>query len=539
MRLLAAHAPHDAVCFGGEGARDAAQLTAYAHAIARALPAAPAGARVVLACVDRYRFSAGLLAIWLRGYVAELPANGQPGTVQALADRALSLLHDRDGLPGIDVRPREDPAQRGDLPLALAPAPEQLAVLAYTSGSTGAPSAHEKTFAQLLSEPAAHVEGFGLAGQRIVSAVPPFHIYGLLFGVLVPLLGGGSTSREAPLQPGEVMRALEGARVLIAVPPHLAALATYQVGEWPAMKRVFSSAAPLAAPIARALASRGWPVTEVLGSTETGGIASRSTPDGAWSALPGVEIEIDPEARLWVRAPWCARQRTQDRVEPAPDGFRHLGRSDAVVKIGGRRIDLGEVEARLKQHPGVRDARVLAVQSKSVRGVELWAVVEAERVDLAGLREDLRAHIDPVALPRRFRVVASLPRSPTGKLVRGELLSLFDSWRFPRSERDDRVRVQIPDDCGYFRGHFDGQPILPGVVQLQHFALAEVRRRYPELQRLRRLTRVKFKRLLSPGETLVLQLVRKGATSVQFTLETDAGLPAASGVMHFAAVDAP
>jgi acyl-coenzyme A synthetase/AMP-(fatty) acid ligase len=534
MKLLGRHAPADAVCFGGEGSRDAAQLAGYAHAIARALPSGEPGSRVVLACIDRYRFSASLLAIWLRGYVAELPANGQTGTVQALAASALSLLHDRLG-SGIDVRTLEDGARES---LALAFAEEATALVAYTSGSTGQPSAHPKTFRQLLSEPEAHVLGFDLARERIVSAVPPFHIYGLLFGVLVPLLGGGSMSREAPLQPAEVIRALAGARVLIAVPPHLAALATYRANEWPAMKRVFSSAAPLAPEISRALGSRGWRVTEVLGSTETGGIAHRSAPDAVWEPLRGVRISVDSEQRLSVDAPWCGRVLTHDRVELVEQGFRHLGRSDAVVKIGGRRIDLGEVEARLKQCTGVRDARVLAVESRGVRGTELWTVVESDSADVQRLRQALRTNVDPVALPRRFRIVPALPRSQTGKLVRGELLALFDTWTFPRTDIDQGVRIEVPRDSGFFRGHFEGQPILPGVVQLQHFALAEARRRFPELKVLRRVVRVKFKRLLAPGETLVLQLTRKGALSVQFTLETPRGEPAASGVLHFAPGDA-
>ncbi|HEY6881389.1 MAG TPA: AMP-binding protein, partial [Polyangiales bacterium] len=451
------------------------------------------------------------------------------------ADRAFALLHDRDGQAGIDVRACEDVARSAPVPLVLAATADGPAVIAYTSGSTGQPSAHVKTFGQLWSEPEAHLTGFVLWGERVVSAVPSFHIYGLLFGVMLPLLGGGSLSREAPLQPAEVLRALADARVLVAVPPHLSALAEYRAEAWPNLKRVFSSAAPLAPETSRALAMRGLVVTEVLGSTETGGIAHRSAPEAPWVPLPGVQLAIDAEARLSVEAPWCPRTLTHDRVEAVELGFRHLGRSDAVVKIGGRRVDVGEIEARLKQAAGVRDARVLAVDSRGMRGTELWAVVEADGVDAGSLRSALRAHVDPVALPRRIRVVSALPRSHAGKLVRSELLGLFDDWTFPRSELANGVRFQIPRDSGYFRGHFAGQPILPGVVQLQHFALAEARRQFPELHRLRRMVRVKFKRLLAPGEVLVLRVARKGEWSVQFTLETDAGHPAASGVLQFAA----
>ncbi|MDB4988871.1 MAG: hypothetical protein JWN04_4049 [Myxococcaceae bacterium] len=548
--LLARHVATSLVCFGARGSRDAAQFSAYARAIAAALPSAATDPslgppRVVLACTDRYHFSASLAAIWLRGYTAQLPANGQPATVHEVAAGAqvVALLHDRDQSTGLDVRTLEVEQARGPLPLVLS-LPEGLpAVIAYTSGSTGKPTPHAKTLRQLLAEPEAHLTGFSLAGSRIVAAVPPYHIYGLLFGVLVPLLGGGSMSRSAPLHPAELLRELVAAQadVLISVPPQLAALAAYEAPEWPPLKHVFSSAAPLPAATSEALRKHGWQVIEILGSTETGGIAQRSCPTASWRALPGVQITLAADAALCVDSAWLAPDTarpmvTADRVELASDGgFRHLGRSDAVVKIGGRRIDLGELEARLKQVPGVRDARVLAIESERVRGQELLAVVESDVTEVSVLRRALFAHIDPVAVPRRFRVVPALPRSDTGKVTRSALLALFDVWTFAHeSLPDGTVRVPIPHHSGYFRGHFEGQPILPGVVQLQHLALAETRRRFPELKALARVTRVKFKRLVEPGSILVVSLTRKGPLTVVFNIEAS-GQPSASGILHFRA----
>jgi len=136
-------------------------------------------------------------------------------------------------------------------------------------------------------------------------------------------------------------------------------------------------------------------------------------------------------------------------------------------------------------------------------------------------------------VPRRFRVVSRLPRSETGKVTRHALLALFEVWTLPHQLLPDgRVRVVVPPESGFFRGHFDGQPILPGVVQLQHVALAETRRRFPELSLLARVSRVKFKRLVAPGETLELSLTRKGPLSVAFAIEAN-GEPSASGILHF------
>ena len=145
MRLpLSAHRADDVVCFGGQGARTRAQLLNYVDAIAARLPAAPAGARVVLACVDRYHFAASLLAVWQRGLTAALPPNGQIETVRGLRAMAgvVELLHDQDEDEGLDVRTveanrGEEVAREGAYAVALAPS--QAALIVYTSAARDSP----------------------------------------------------------------------------------------------------------------------------------------------------------------------------------------------------------------------------------------------------------------------------------------------------------------------------------------------------------------------------------------------------------------
>jgi 3-hydroxymyristoyl/3-hydroxydecanoyl-(acyl carrier protein) dehydratase len=94
------------------------------------------------------------------------------------------------------------------------------------------------------------------------------------------------------------------------------------------------------------------------------------------------------------------------------------------------------------------------------------------------------------------------------------------------------LRLRIPANYGYFRGHFDDHAILPGVVQLEQMALKVTRERYPELGAVARLTRVKFKRPIRPGDELVLEVVRKGPQQVQFDIRCGDDA-AASGIFHF------
>ncbi|HEX6239420.1 MAG TPA: AMP-binding protein, partial [Polyangiales bacterium] len=353
------------------------------------------------------------------------------------------------------------------------------------------------------------------------------HIYGLLFSVLVPLTGGGSVLRQTPLFPAELSAELQrhAADVLITVPPQLVAWAEDPSLQLPPLWRVFCSAGPLPNEANLALQARGAPIVEILGSTETGGIAYREQPQGLYHPLTGVQIAVDEASILLVDSPWLGADeprpyRTADRAALYPAGFRHLGRADAVTKVAGRRVDLGDVESVLLRVPGVRAAHVLAVDMGGVRGVTLWAIVEADAVSVDALREALKARFDPVTLPKRYRVVAKLPRSEQGKLRRSELMGLFDSWELnAEAAADGRVRVIVPRDLGFLRGHFEGDPVLPAVVQLRHIALAQTRQRFPELGTLERGSSLTFGRAVRAGDELCLTLTRAGASEVRFALQ--------------------
>jgi 4-coumarate--CoA ligase (photoactive yellow protein activation family) len=546
--VLARHTLSDLVASGAPGVRTAGQLARLAGRIASELAPLPKGSRVVLACHDRYYFAAGLLGLWQAGLVAALPHNGQRETVRALTRHpsVRGLLHDSTDTDGCDVRRFESEGAHDDASYRVTLARSAPAVVAFTSGSTGEPAAHEKTLAQLLDETHALIHCFQLAGRRVVASVPPHHLYGLLFGVLVPLLGGGVLSRHSPLQPGEVLHELEaqGADVLVAVPPHLSALSQALregavAARWTST-RVFSSGGPLPGPVDRALRALGVCVTQVLGSTETGGIGHRSSCEAAWEPLPGVNVSVDGDQTLCVASPWSAaepsaRVRTGDRAELVDAGFKHLGRNDQVVKVAGRRVDLGDVESKLRALSGVRDARVLALESSSLRGLELCAVVEGdpETLQVEALKQALSRELDPVTLPRRYRVVSAFPRNAAGKLEKRALLGLFDTWTLTRELLEDgRERMRIPANYGYFRGHFDEMGILPGVAQLEQIALKVARERFPGLGTVARLTRVKFKRPVRPGEELVLSIERKGELQVHFDIRCGDDA-AASGIIHF------
>lgn len=583
--LLAHHDGDAAVAFGSAGVRSADQLRADVARVAAVLPAAePDDAREIL-CVasDRYHFTVALLAAWQRGHRVALPPNAQRELLCSLAaDPAISLvIHDTDEMAGLDLRELLAEAGRASAsePAELAPLPaERRLVTVWTSGSTGDHQRHAKTAGQLFAEALTLAEHFGLAqerdGLRVVATVPSHHIYGLLFSVLVPLVSGGSFLRETPLHAGVVRAALERTRasVLVSVPAHLRAMGILDPGALPNLSRVFSSGAALLPATARMLSERfGLRVTEVLGSTETGGIAWRTScidPDSeqaaraVWTPLPGVTLDVGPEGHMLIDSPFLPPAgprpwQTADRIEPVapPESagsagsaaivrFRHLGRVDGVVKIGGKRVALAEIERRLHDIAGVEDAAVSVVEVAGARGMETVALVVAPGLSPEQLRSELRRWLDPVVIPRRLRLVDALPREANGKLTRRRLLEELARPR-PRvrglesqavADEPGLFEVYVPRDLHALRGHFPGSPVVPGVLELE-LARERASELWPELGRLCAVRRLKFVRPLRAGQRVGLRLHRRPAADervrVEFSLFST-GERLAAGQLEFA-----
>jgi acyl-coenzyme A synthetase/AMP-(fatty) acid ligase len=436
---------------------------ARAVARLRSLVAARDWRRVLIVCDDRFDLAAALLACWTAGRVAVLPPNGRPDALRRLRDRGAADGVLPEGVVGAALEGADDDDDDVD-DVVAATAARCAAVLEgrgtdplltlYSSGSTGDAVASHKCAAQLFGEAEALVRAFGLGGAaRVLASVPAHHIYGLLFSVLAPLIGGGAFVRQTPLH-AETIAALArdcGANVLCSVPPHLHGLQALDgqagagngdgngAGALAGVARLFCSGARLPPPDARRLRERfGLTATEILGSTETGGIGWRlaggvhDDEDDAWTPLPGVRVDVAADGALLLDSPFLDPRaprplRAADRIALLAGGrFQHLGRADSIVKVGGERVSLAEIEQRLLSTDGVLDAAVLAIEDAGPRGSEICAVVVAPHLTVAQLRARLREWFDPIAVPRRIELVDRLPREATGKLRRQSLLTLLE-----------------------------------------------------------------------------------------------------------------
>jgi acyl-coenzyme A synthetase/AMP-(fatty) acid ligase len=316
--------------------------------------------------------------------------------------------------------------------------PDDQWIFLFTGGSTGVPKIWTKTPGNLLGESAFLVREFNVTDADVILAtVPPYHIYGLLYSVLVPLLAMARVCRQTPTFPNEILTLMgqTDATILISIPAHYRALRNHRADRH-SLRIAFSSGGALAPEDDQAFfESVRVPVTEVYGSTETGGIALRCRAAGRPGLIPYscLAWRIEDEA-LYVRSRFLSREletdaagfyRTADRAQPDGDqGFALLGRSDGIVKVAGKRVDLLSIQQVLRQIPGVDDAYVFARKIEQGRENIILALVAGDVAEPL-LRETLQQRFEPYSVPRVIKTVAEIPVTSVGKFNRAEIEKLF------------------------------------------------------------------------------------------------------------------
>lgn len=401
------------------------------------------GGDILISCTGRYAFSVALLASWLSGKSVLLPPNCLDETLRDIRKRfEIAFECDADWgrrLPGYTVAAPHNcwkPTLSGGMQ----------AVKLFTSGSSGEPRVVTKSIANLLDETHAVASEFEWPIGPVVATVPPQHLYGLTFSVLLPWVTGNAWVNEMPQYPRDVYQVVHrsGGRTLISVPVQYQAL----LEDSDAFRGILcvSAAAELHRGLAREWQQRtGGAILEIYGSTETGVIGHRrQTADEMWQPFPQLILSIEKDL-LKVRSPFMgddptAEFLTADRAAIQERGkFLLLGRSDTIVKIAGKRVSLTNIEDTIVSCPGVAEAVVVAVPAKGlVRDIAIWAVVVSKGDHLLSprqLQSYLRGKLDGVEIPRRILMADSLPFKPTGKLPRRSILKLFDNH--------NRVRIQI------------------------------------------------------------------------------------------------
>ncbi|HJU72013.1 MAG TPA: AMP-binding protein [Paucimonas sp.] len=405
----------------------------------------PAGSHMLNACGDRYRFMVGLAAAMTSRKVSLLPSTQTPEMIRQMAlfaPDAFCLTDSRDcpiALPQMHYPALAEQDEGGEFVVPQIDA-GQLIAYVFTSGSTGVPMPHRKTWGALVRNVQAEAQLCGLHDGRrhaVIGTVPPQHMYGFESTVLIVMQSANALVAGNSFYPSDICHAVSSTprpRTLVSTPVHLRSVIGAGL-DIPQVDLLVSATAPLSTALAEELeqAFRA-PLLEIYGSTETGQIAVRnSTRTQEWRLFQDVRL-TQRDGVTWASGGHVEQPVPMNDVIESVDDTRFLlhGRTADLVNIAGKRNSLAYLNLQLHAIAGVVDGAFFMPDEAHADGVtRLTAFVVAPGMSAATITAALRERIDAVFLPRPLVLVDALPRNATGKLPREALQALATARNGP------------------------------------------------------------------------------------------------------------
>jgi malonyl-CoA/methylmalonyl-CoA synthetase len=346
------------------------------------------------------------------------------------------------------------------------PGADELALLLYTSGTTGRSKGAMLSHRNLGATIDALHEAWGWSrADELLLTLPLFHLHGLVVGLFAALAAGATVRLERKFDAGSAIGALgRGEATLFFGVPTLYVrlveeLARLAPARFEAVRLFVSGSAPLSPETFEAFrAATGHEVLERYGMTETGMLTSNRLrgprrPGSVGVPLPGVELRVvdargveapaGTEGEVEVRGPnvfsgyWGRPDataaafvdgwfRTGDLAERSADGYYTLrGRRTELIISGGFNIYPREIEELLSTAPGIREAVVVGVPDERRGELPVAYIVADGTVDKPALEQLCRRSLASFKVPRAFIRLDALPRTALGKVQK----HLLPPWR--------------------------------------------------------------------------------------------------------------
>ena len=415
---------------------------------------------------------------------ALLPAAKEAAAAAGLSDEDVVVL---DGAG----RDTEGHPNAADLLAAGTPAPQvdfapssHLAVLPYSSGTTGNPKGVMLTHRNLVANVAQIRPLHGMVADDVVLAVLPFvHIYGMTVLLNAALHARARLVIMPSFDLGEFLGNIAEHRCTIAfiAPPVAVALAKHPLvdeHDLSSLNVVMSGAAPLDADLGHAVAKRlGCKVVQGYGMSELSPVSHITPFDGGrldmhedaplssvgWTVSNAASKLVDPETgdeipipdeglsktgELWFKGPNVMAgylnndEATRSTIDE--DGWLHTGdlaqvdarglvyivdRLKELIKYKGYQVPPAELEALLLSHPGIADAAVVGVPDEEGEEVPKAFVVRQAPTDdgtaltEADVIEFVASQVAPYKKVRQVEFIDAIPKSASGKILRKDLRS--------------------------------------------------------------------------------------------------------------------
>ena len=371
----------------------------------------------------------------------------------------------------VDPAAAEFPAPPHDAPGVFAPdpSPDAVALLMYTSGTTGVPKGVMLTHASLAANARAICAEHALTNRdRVLAVLPLYHINAFVVTMLAPLASGGSLALTPKFSAARFWTQAARSQVtwINVVPTIISYLLEGETPSRDATARIRfcrSASAALAPEHHRAFEEKfGIDIIETMGLTETAAPAFSNPLDRSQRRIGSVgrasgcdarivdaelnEVADGTTGELVIRGPNVMRgyykndeatrasftpdgwMRTGDLGRREPGGFFYVtGRIKELIIKGGENIAPREIDEALLAHPAVLEAAAVGLPDRHY-GQEIVACVvlrDGEQCSETELRDFCALHLGRYKTPKAIHFFGELPRGPSGKIQRLKLLDLL------------------------------------------------------------------------------------------------------------------
>lgn len=320
----------------------------------------------------------------------------------------------------------------------------------YTSGSTGKAKLIPKTSSNLIYEVEELSKIFTVTKNDLFYCTPPiYHIYGFLNGFLLPVYSSAKMIIDDHFTPESIAQFVENRRItnFVSIPTYYRMFSELElIDNFKHCQKLASSSAPLPLDVSKSFFNKGKRITEIYGSTETGGIAHRVSAESIeWKLYSYVKIleewdnyinnqniiDTDEEKEFKIISPAISINynkkngfNTGDIVSFTKNGnFILRGRNIRFVKIAGKRVDLQYVLEKVKEY-FIKECNL------EIKDEELYLGEKNEKIYLIfekslpkstkEIKNDLNKHLPSYAVPR-ILISGIIPRNNMGKINKIEI----------------------------------------------------------------------------------------------------------------------
>lgn len=362
-------------------------------------------------------------------------------------------------------------ARVSEVPEAVAANAEDLAMIMYTSGTTGKPKGVMMSNDNLWFATLSGVLTIDFTSRDVtLIALPLFHAAGLCMLLLPTLMAGAHAVLLQEFDADRVLSELEHQRITVSmlVPTMMLAISNrprFADADLTALRLIIAGAAPVPEPLLRRFEGRGIPVSHCYGMTESTSLVSSLAPDKATSKIgscgrptmmtefrlvdadgheltqPGERGEVCIRGRSVTSGYW---QQPDSSSSALRDGWLHSGdiawrdeegyyyicdRLKDMIITGGENVYPAEVESVLLDHPAVGQVAVIGLPDEKWGERVVAVVVPAaeQRPELESLRGFAEARLARYKLPSALFLIDAMPLNSSGKLLKSELRRRFGS----------------------------------------------------------------------------------------------------------------